>query len=142
MTGGPRTIDEYAEQHGSRLSRLRVSRRGLVLGGGAAAAAGIVLGLEAFRSAGGVAGRQGPALSGRQLARAPDLGPSALRLTAQVLPPSVPAGLRAVHGDRPGHAAPDRRLKISAAAVEVGAVPFEVRVSGPIGGPADRRRPR
>jgi hypothetical protein len=104
VTGGPRTIDEYAELHASRLSRLRVSRRGLVLGGGAAAAAGVVLGRQAFRSGGGVAGRHGLALSGRHLARAPDLGPAGLRLTAQVLPPSVPAGLRAVVdlGDGPG----------------------------------------
>ncbi|HST65378.1 MAG TPA: metallophosphoesterase family protein [Mycobacteriales bacterium] len=99
----PRTIDEYAEQRASRLSRLRVSRRNLLLAGGTAAAAGVVLGRQSFRSAGGVSGRHGLTLSGRHLAWAPDLGPAALRLTAQLLP-GPPAGLRAVVdvGDAPG----------------------------------------
>jgi Calcineurin-like phosphoesterase len=103
VTGGPRTIDEYAEWNRSRLSRLRVSRRDLLIGGGAAAAAGVVLGRHAFRSAGGVAGRHDLALSGRHLARAPDLGPFAVRLTAQLFG-APPAGLRAVVdlGDGPG----------------------------------------
>jgi hypothetical protein len=103
---GPRTIDEYADWNVSRLSRSPVSRRDLLIGGGAAAAAGVLLGRHAFRSAGGVAGRHDLALSGRHLAWAPDLGPSALRLTAQLLPPDggLPAGLRAVVdlGDAPG----------------------------------------
>ena len=105
MTGGPRTIDEYAERNRTVLDRLRVSRRGLLVGGGAGAAAGAVLGRHAFRSAGGVSGRHGLALSGRHLARAPDLGPTALRLTAQLLPAGdLPPGLRAVVdlGDGPG----------------------------------------
>jgi Calcineurin-like phosphoesterase len=103
VAGGPRTIDEYAQWHQARLSRLRVSRRDLLIGGGAAAAAGVLLGRQAFRSAGGVSGRHGLVLSGRHLALAPDLGPAALRLTAQLLP-SAPPGLRAVVdlGDAPG----------------------------------------
>jgi hypothetical protein len=109
--GRPSTVDEFGEWNATALGRLRVSRRGLLIGGGAAAAAAASLPLSrhAFRSAGGVDGRGGLALSGRHLAWAPEAAgdaTTAMRLTAQLLPPdgTLPAGLRAVVdlGDAPG----------------------------------------
>jgi hypothetical protein len=100
--GTPPTVGEYAEWNLAALSRVRISRRTLVVGAGAAAAAAAFpLARHAFTAGGGVPGPTRTAITGRHLAWVADGGGdpgTALRVTAQLLPPggTLPAGLRAV----------------------------------------------
>ena len=106
-----RTVDDYAEWHAIALGRARISRRHLLAGAGATAAALVSdpLARAVFGAGGGTPGRHGLVLAGRHLAWMADGGgdPStAVRVTAQLLGPdgTLPRGLAAVVdvGDAPG----------------------------------------
>ncbi len=111
---GPATVDEVTEWTGALLARRAVTRRGLLVGAGAAAAALATypLARAVFRAGGGTTGRHGLVLAGRHLSWVADGGAdsadptSGVRVTAQLLGPDgrVPAGLTAVAdlGDAPG----------------------------------------
>jgi len=108
---GPATVDEVTEWTGALLARRAVTRRGLLVGAGAAAAAvaAYPLARAVFGAGGGTVGRLGLVLSGRHLSWVADGGAdpsSGVRVTAQLLGPDgrVPAGLTAVAdlGDAPG----------------------------------------
>jgi len=100
---GPATVDEVTEWTGALLARRAVTRRGLLVGAGAAAAAvaAYPLARAVFGAGGGTVGRLGLVLSGRHLSWVADGGAdpsSGVRVTAQLLGPDgrVPAGLTAV----------------------------------------------
>jgi len=111
---GPATVDEVTEWADALLARRVVTRRGLLVGAGAAAAAVATypLARAVFGAGGGTSGRHGLVLSGRHLSWVADGGvdsadpTSGVRVTAQLLGPDgrVPAGLTAVAdlGDAPG----------------------------------------
>ena len=108
---GPATVNEVTEWTGALLARRAVTRRGLLVGAGAAAAAvaAYPLARAVFGAGGGTVGRLGLVLSGRHLSWVSDGGAdpsSGVRITAQLLGPDgrVPAGLTAVAdlGDAPG----------------------------------------
>ena len=107
---GPATVDEVTEWTGALLARRAVTRRGLLVGAGAAAAAlaAYPLARAVFGAGGGTPGRHGLVLSGRHLSWVADGGAdptSGVRVTAQLLGPDgrLPAGLTAVAdlGDAP-----------------------------------------
>jgi Calcineurin-like phosphoesterase len=115
MTDGgpdlPPTVDEYAADHRTALSRMTVTRRGLLVAaaGAAATLAAYPLARRLFLAGGGHPGRQGLVLSGRHLSWAQDGAgdpTTAMRVTAQLLAPSgrLPPGLTAIVdvGDAPG----------------------------------------
>jgi hypothetical protein len=107
-------VDEVTEWTAALLARRAVTRRGLLVGAGAAAAAvaAYPLARAVFGAGGGTLGRHGLVLSGRHLSWVADGGAdsadptSGIRVTAQLLGPDgrVPAGLSAVAdlGDAPG----------------------------------------